>query len=150
MIKAQVDRRTFLRVSAAAGGGLMLTAWLDPVADLAAQGPGPIPFAGLAPPTPPVFIRIAPDGVVTIMAKSPELGQGSKTHLPMLIAEELDADWSRVRIEQAEVDPRTACSSLAAARPPRSIGNRYGVSGPPAGRCSWRPRRSAGVSRRPS
>jgi isoquinoline 1-oxidoreductase beta subunit len=91
-----VDRRSFLRVSAAAGGGLMLGAYLEPVDALAAESASA--FA------PNAFVRIAQSGVVTIMAKNPECGQGIKTMLPMVIAEELDVDWKDVHIEQALAD----------------------------------------------
>ena len=94
-----MGRRSFLRVSAVAGGGLLLSVYLDP--KLLGQAPQGPPPANL---TPNAFIRIAPDGVVTITAKNPEIGQGIKTMLPMLIAEELDVDWKDVRIEQGDVD----------------------------------------------
>ena len=88
------SRRDFLRASAAVGGGLLLDFSLSGVARIATH-----PAAVLN-----AFVRIASDGVVTIMSKNPEIGQGIKTMLPMLIAEELDVDWRDVRIEQAPCD----------------------------------------------
>src|SRR6266852_7963962 len=98
-----IDRRTFLRVSAVSGGGFLLACHVPAIADaLAAQTAAP------SAPTPDfiptAFIRVAPDGIVTITAKNPEIGQGVKTHLPMIIAEEFDVDWKDVRIEQADLD----------------------------------------------
>ncbi|MEA2738747.1 MAG: isoquinoline 1-oxidoreductase subunit beta [Acetobacteraceae bacterium] len=87
------SRRSFLKISAVAGGGFMLRAMLPSIAKA----------DGVAEPL-NAFIRIAPDGVVTIMSKNPEIGQGIKTMLPMVIAEELDVDWKHVRIEQAPLN----------------------------------------------
>ena len=105
----RVNRRSFLRVTAVAGGGVMLGSYLELFGNAAdafgaesvAGGPG---GAGLADFEPNAFIRIARDGTVTIIAKNPEVGQGIKTMLPMLIAEELDVDWKNVRVEQGMLD----------------------------------------------
>lgn len=96
----RLSRRAFLSASVAAGGGLMLSfsVPMRALADAATTDAG-------APAMLNAFIRIAPNGIVSIMAKNPEIGQGIKTMLPMILAEELDADWKQVRIEQAELDP---------------------------------------------
>ena len=92
-------RRDFLRVSSIVGGGLLVSAFVPlPNVEESALAP-------LADFQPNAFIRMTPDGIVTIVAKNPEVGQGVKNMLPMLIAEELDVDWATVRIEQASFDP---------------------------------------------
>src|SRR4029079_9002903 len=91
----ELDRRSFLRATALAGGGFLLGPYLDPL--LAAP---PEPIAAPPPFAPNAFIRITADGTVTLIAKNPEIGQGVKTMLPMLIAEELEVDWKDVKIEQ--------------------------------------------------
>jgi isoquinoline 1-oxidoreductase beta subunit len=96
-----IGRRSFLRVTAIAGGGLLLSAYIDPAEKALAQAPQGPPPAVL---TPNAFIRISSEGIVTITAKNPEIGQGIRTMLPMLIAEELDVDWKDVRIEQGDVN----------------------------------------------
>jgi isoquinoline 1-oxidoreductase beta subunit len=99
METTQVNRRQFLQVSALAGGGILISSFepLDRLDALAAT-------AQAADFAPNAYIRLTPDGFVTIIAKNPEIGQGVKTMLPMLIAEELDVDWDKVRIEQGDLD----------------------------------------------
>ncbi len=94
-----VNRRQFLGVTAVAGGGMLLSTYLEPLS--AAESWGATPASDFLP---NAFIRLTPDGLVTIIAKNPEIGQGVKTMLPMLIAEELDVEWKNVRVEQAGLD----------------------------------------------
>jgi isoquinoline 1-oxidoreductase subunit beta len=89
MTTATASRRTFLKTGLAAGGGLFL--------GFSLTGKG-VPQAAAAKLS--TYITIAPDGMVSIIAKNPEIGQGIKTSLPMLIAEELDVDWDKVRTVQ--------------------------------------------------
>jgi isoquinoline 1-oxidoreductase beta subunit len=100
--KTPVDRRQFLRVSAIAGGGVLLATYIEPVANASARLAGAPKTAADFQPN--AYIRITPDGSITIIAKNPEVGQGVRTMLPMIIADELDADWSKVKIEQAPLD----------------------------------------------
>jgi isoquinoline 1-oxidoreductase beta subunit len=91
-----LSRRGFLKLAGFAGGGLALAFYL-PEASVAAEAAKEF--------VPNAFLRIAPDGTITILSKSPEIGQGVKTSFPMIIAEELDADWARVKVEQAPINP---------------------------------------------
>ncbi len=98
----RADRREFLRVTAIAGGGLLLGTFVESAGALealAAPAGAPLAETALG-----AFIRMTPDGIVTIVAKNPEIGQGVKNMLPMLIADELDVEWNNVRVEQADLD----------------------------------------------
>jgi len=108
MTKAPVTRRSFIKITALAGGGMVVAFNID--GDLFAQGGrgGGPPLAANA------FIRFTPDGKVTIIGKNPEVGQGVKNLLPMIIADELDVHWSRVVVEQADADQAKYGSQLAA------------------------------------
>jgi isoquinoline 1-oxidoreductase beta subunit len=98
-------RRGFLKAAAAAGAGLTLAVELggcvklEDRADAIAQRlRGPLP--------PTAFVRIGTDGAVTIWITKSEMGQGVRTSLAMLLAEELDADWATVKVQSADYDPR--------------------------------------------
>lgn len=95
-----LDRRSFLKISATAGGAFVLGMYAKPPAFGQQQRRAFNAVEPLA------FVKISPDGGITIMAKNPEGGQGVKTHLPMLVAEELDADWKDVHVEQADGNDR--------------------------------------------
>ncbi len=91
-------RRTFITVSLAATGGLIVAMR----ADIDAQMTPPTEPAGF----PTEYIQIDPDDRVLIWSAQPEMGEGTRTSLPMLIAEELDADWTMVRVDDAAMDPK--------------------------------------------
>ena len=95
----QFNRRHFLQLSALAGGGLTLTLFHQSGGWAAALPPGDRP--GLSP---RAFLHIHPDNTVTIKVKNPEIGQGVVTMLPMLVAEELDVEWSQVKVQMADLD----------------------------------------------
>src|ERR1035437_5380270 len=99
-----LDRRTFLRQSAVGSGSLLLGFYLQPVGAADAVGKA-TSLTGAVRFKPNAFISISPQGIITIISKQPEIGQGIKTSLPMVIAEELEVDWKDVRIVQGDLDP---------------------------------------------
>ncbi len=103
-IDAAVSRRVFLSVSAAAGGGMLLSVCIPRLAD--ASVPLDVPSHAASAADINAYVNIARDNRITITSKVPEIGQGIKTSLSMIIAEELDADWNLVQIVQAPLDAK--------------------------------------------
>jgi isoquinoline 1-oxidoreductase subunit beta len=95
-----LNRRSFLRVSTAAAGGLMVSLYLDfPTAAQEGNQARQAPPAKIYPPD--AFVHIRPDGKIVIQVNRLEFGQGVHTSLPMILADELDADWAKVVAELA-------------------------------------------------
>jgi isoquinoline 1-oxidoreductase beta subunit len=93
-----IGRREFIKLTIGASGGLLIGLYL-PTLDAKEEAAAPAEFA------PNAFVRIAPDESITVIVNHSEMGQGVYTTLPMLLADELDADWKNVRFEPAPVDP---------------------------------------------
>lgn len=125
-MKTTVSRRDFIKVSTLAGGGLLLSFRAGSMASFLESDADVF--------QPNAFLSISTDGVITLMAPNPEVGQGVKTSLPMLVAEELDADWTAVRVEQAGLDTKNYQRQVA------------GGSG--SVRSSWESFRKAGATAR--
>ncbi|GAA0557681.1 xanthine dehydrogenase family protein molybdopterin-binding subunit [Chitinophaga japonensis] len=99
MSTSTINRRHFLKIGITAGGGLVLgLEWLSACNTGGSSATEAVLHDLNA------FIKIGTDGLVTIMSPNPEIGQGVKTSLPMIVAEELDVDWKNVSIEQAWLD----------------------------------------------
>jgi isoquinoline 1-oxidoreductase beta subunit len=95
---ARLTRRSFIKGSVLAGAGLTIAFDLRGAVRLAAAPTEPF--------MPNAWIRITPDNVVTIIVDKSDMGQGVLTSMPMLIAEELEADWSAIKVEQAPANPK--------------------------------------------
>ena len=122
-----LNRRTFLKASALSGGGLLLGfSWLTSPSGASNGSKDPVRVNA--------YLRIDPDGKVTIFSPNPEIGQNVKTSMPMVVAEELDVDWNDVAVEQAPLD--TALFSRQLAGGSQSI------------RQTWRTLRMAGATAR--
>ena len=95
-----VTRRGFLQASAVSSAGLVIAFYVPGRARAA-----PPPQPNKPPPQPNAFVRVAPDDTVTVLLAHSEMGQGIWTGLAMLVAEELECDWSKVRVEHAPAAP---------------------------------------------
>lgn len=127
IVSRKLDRRVFLKTSAAATGGLLL-GFTIPASRAAVQSE-----AGAEPLN--AFVHVGADDIVTMIIHKPENGQGTVTSLSMLIAEELECDWTRIRWEFAPID-RVYGFPL------------QGTFGSQGIRSSWRPLRQAGATAR--
>jgi isoquinoline 1-oxidoreductase beta subunit len=127
--KVSESRRDFLKTSALAGGGLVVGFTL-PVASRLAEAAGPVQMSA--------YLRISPDNSITVICGLSEMGQGVHTAIPMLVAEELDADWSKVHVEQAPVDQAFT----------NPIFGMQATGGSTSIRGHWEPMRKAGAAAR--
>ena len=92
-----LSRRGFLKMTGVAGGGLVLGMSFSLPREAAAQGSATVFEAN-------AFVQVRPDNKIVIFSKNPDVGQGVKTSMPMIVAEELDVDWSQVEVAQADID----------------------------------------------
>ncbi len=110
LIKTTYNRRSFMKSSAVAGGGMVLGfSWM------ASCKPTPEQIKAMPKEWFDVnaFLKIGDNGMVTIMSPNPEIGQNVKTAMPMIVAEELDVDWNDVVVEQAGLDTQNYTRQLA-------------------------------------
>ena len=109
-MKSQLNRRDFIKLVGAAGGGLVLAVYLDACISDAPIVTTVTPLSPTAKPRAPFdwapnfYMKMDQDGLLTVYAFRSEMGQGIRTAIAMLVAEELDVDWNSVRIEQALTD----------------------------------------------
>ncbi len=113
---AEVTRREFLQAASVAGAGLVIGFHLPSRPRIGAAPPPSEPFA------PNAWLRINPDDRVLILVDRSEMGQGVATALPMLVAEELEADWSKIVIEFGASTSPSAARSRARWSTRRAIG----------------------------
>jgi isoquinoline 1-oxidoreductase beta subunit len=140
-----LGRRDFLRAGALFGGALVVAFTIPGSRARAAgsstgsnSGSSPDASTGATPFAPNAWLRIGADDSVTIIVDRSEMGQGIYTSLPMLIAEELEAEWSKVKIEPAPADPVYTNPLLGA----------QGTGGSTSTRAAWLPLRQAGAAAR--
>src|SRR5436309_6548132 len=133
----QLDRRSFIKLSALAGGGILIGFYTEN--GLLAQQRGAA--SPVTPINPNTYIKVHPDNTFTIVAKNPETGQGIRNSLPSIIADEFDVDWKQVKIEQSDRDDKYARDMGAP-----TVGQREG--GSTATPQNYQPMRNVGATAR--
>ena len=109
IVKTSINRRSFLKVSAAGSAGMMIGfSWLASCTSPGETMSIPEEWFNIN-----AFIKIADNGEITIYSPNPEIGQNVKTSMPLIVAEELDVDWNMVRVEQAGLDTDNYTRQLA-------------------------------------
>ncbi|GAB3648618.1 xanthine dehydrogenase family protein molybdopterin-binding subunit [Echinicola sediminis] len=131
-MKEKIDRRSFLKVSGLSAGGMLIGFNFFTSCKQSVTMPEDLALMDYRDFN--AFIKIADNGVVTLFSPNPEIGQGVKTTLPMLIAEELCVSWDKVRVEQAHLDPSAYERQIAA--------------GSTSVKMSWIPLRQVGATAR--
>ena len=133
IVKTKLDRRSFIRSSVLAGGGMFLGFnWLAASCSTKASEEGfimPENWIDMN-----GYLKIGENGVVTIMSPNPEIGQNVKTSMPMIVAEELDIDWAKVVVEQAPLNT--------------AVFNRQVAGGSQSIRANWNGLRTVGATAR--
>ncbi|MEL6926453.1 MAG: molybdopterin cofactor-binding domain-containing protein, partial [Bacteroidota bacterium] len=132
IVKTSFNRRSFLKASALAGGGLLLSfPWLAGCQSETTTADNQLPenWYDIN-----AYLKIGDNGLVTIISPNPEGGQNIKTGMPMIVAEELDVDWKDVVVEQAPLNTE--------------LYSRQYIGGSNAIRLGWKSLRMAGASAR--
>jgi len=132
--KLDLSRRTLLKAGLASGGGLLLSMRMPMLAAHAAASPADF--------VPNAFIRIAPSGQVTLTMPYVEMGQGTYTSIPMLIAEELEIELGEITLEHAPPDEKRYGNPI--------LGGVQATGGSTTIRAVWQPLRLAGATARTS
>jgi isoquinoline 1-oxidoreductase beta subunit len=133
MAESDLERRQFLKLTVAAGGGLLVGFHLPGLA--ASRDTFQLGGHHFSPNS---WIHLAPDDTVTLMVATSELGQGAMTAIPMLLAEELEADWAKVKVTPAPVNPDFN----------NPLSGRQSTGGSTAVRGYWEPLRRVGAGTR--
>ena len=122
---ADLQRRTFIQLLGI--GGLVIA--FGPGGARRLDAAEPLPGTAANQWSPHVYVRVGDDGTVTIICHRSEMGQGIRTTMPMIIADEMEADWARCRVEQAVGDPKYGSQNTDGSTSIRDFLHKYREAG---------------------